>query len=86
MGAAVVGEKMNWLIDDLVTASADEVSQWLAELGLPGLTFVFWDPDLHRVVSWQEATEAARRHVLEALLTGPAAPDLPDLPGVSSLV
>ena len=58
---------MRWPIDDLVMMEADEVSAWLAGQGLPGLTFLFWDPHERRYTSWRAAGEAARRHMLETI-------------------
>ena len=58
---------MTWPIDHLVTMDADEVSRGLAGQGLPGVTFLFWDPRKPGYVSWREAHEAERRQVLEAI-------------------
>ena len=61
---------MTWPIDDLVTMEASEVSTRLTSLGLPGVTFLFWDPHERRYTSWDAAGEAARRHVLEEISPG----------------
>ena len=58
---------MNWPIDDLVTMEAGEVSRWLAGHGLPGVSFLFWDPHERVYKSWPAATEAARRDALDAI-------------------
>ena len=42
---------MTWPIDDLVTMEASEVSRRLTSLGLPGVTFLFWDPHERRYTS-----------------------------------
>ena len=57
----------SWPIDDLKRMEAAELSRWLAGWGLPAVSFVFVDPHLRRFVPWQEADEADRRHVLEAI-------------------
>ena len=58
---------MKWPIDDLVTMDAGEVSTRLTALGLPGVTFLFWDPHERRCTSWPDANGAARHNVLEAI-------------------
>ncbi len=58
---------MTWPIDDLVTMEAGEVSRWLADQGLPGVAFLFWDPHERVCASWRDVSEVARRAVLEAI-------------------
>ena len=58
---------MKWPIDDLVAMDAGEVSTRLTALGLPGVTFLFWDPHEWRYTSWQTTGEPARRQVLEGI-------------------
>ena len=59
---------MESLVDELVTAEADEVSRRLAALGLPNVGFVFWGPDSRPLASWRDAPESDRRRALEAFL------------------
>ena len=56
-----------WPVGDLKKMEADELSRWLAGRGLPAVSFVFVDPQVRRFVPWQEADEADRRRVLEAI-------------------
>ena len=58
---------MDWPMDELVTMEADDVSRWLADRGVPGVTFLFVDPAARRLTTWSNAGEAARRRVLESL-------------------
>jgi hypothetical protein len=56
-----------WPIDDLKRMEAAELSQWLVGRGLPGVSFLFVDPQIRRFVPWQGTDEADRRRVLEAI-------------------
>jgi hypothetical protein len=58
---------VDWPVDELVTMEAEEVSRWLTDRGLPGVTFVFFDPHRWAFASWQEAGEITRRQVLESI-------------------
>ena len=63
---------MMWPIDDLKRMEADELSRWLAGRGLPDVSFVFVNPPEGTFVSWQEADEADRYRVLEAIAAADA--------------
>ena len=69
---------MEWPIDDLVMLDEDGVSRWLAERGLPGVRFLFWDQQGRRCVSWRGAGEADRRQALETIAWGVASAAPPD--------
>ena len=58
---------MDWPIDELVTMDDDDISQWLTDEGLPGVSFLFVDPDTLRSATWTAAGEAGRRRALESL-------------------
>jgi hypothetical protein len=58
---------MTWPIDELVMMEGSEFSRWLADRGLPDLTFLFLDLGTLRFTTWVDAGEAARRRVLESL-------------------
>jgi hypothetical protein len=60
-------ERVDWPIDELVTMDDDDISRWLTDQGLPGVAFLFVDPDTRRFTTWRDAGEAARRRVLESL-------------------